>query len=147
VITPHRAQRALLRTTLSEDGLDVGLIDTVERLQGGEKPAIIVSGTESDPHSIGAAAGFILNLNRANVAFSRTQERLIVVCADTLLDHIPPELEDYESAMLWKSLRNLCSRVVFRADVQGHAVRVLAPPIRRPNPPALQVPRLSPRGG
>jgi hypothetical protein len=96
-----------------------------------------ISGTESGPHSIGAAAGFILNLNHANVAFSRTQERLIVVCADTLLDHIPPELEDYESAMLWKSLRNLCSRVVFRAAVQGHAVRVLAPPIRQPDAPAL----------
>jgi hypothetical protein len=56
-----------------------------------------------------------------------------VVCADTLLDHIPPELEDYESAMLWKSLRNLCSRGVFHSDVQGHAVRVLAPPIRQPH--------------
>jgi hypothetical protein len=132
VITPHRAQRTLLRTTLGGHGLDVGLVDTVERLQGGEKPAIIVSGTESDPYSIGAAASFILNLNRANVAFSRTQERLIVVCADTLLDHIPPELEDYESAMLWKSLRNLCSRVVLRTNVAGHAVRVLAPPIRQP---------------
>jgi superfamily I DNA and/or RNA helicase len=122
----------LLRTVLGDEGLDVGLIDTVERLQGGEKPTIIVSGTESDPHSIGAAASFILNLNRANVAFSRTQVRLIVVCADTLLDHIPPELENYESAMLWKSLRNLCSRLVFRADLEGHAVRVLAPPIREP---------------
>jgi hypothetical protein len=132
VITPHRAQRALLRTILSDNGLDVDLVDTVERLQGGEKPAIIVSGTESDPHSIGAAASFILNLNRANVAFSRTQERLIVVCADTLLDHIPPELEDYESAMLWKSLRNLCSRVVLRTNIAGYAVRVLAPPIREP---------------
>jgi superfamily I DNA and/or RNA helicase len=120
---------------LSEHGLNVGLIDTVERLQGREKPAIIVSGTESDPYSIGAAASFILNLNRANVAFSRTQERLIVVCADTLLDHIPPELEDYESAMLWKSLRNLCSRVVFRTDVQGYTVRVLASPIRQPRAP------------
>jgi hypothetical protein len=42
VITPHRAQRALLRTTLSEHGLDVDLFDTVERLQGGEKPAIVI---------------------------------------------------------------------------------------------------------
>ncbi|WP_407150449.1 AAA domain-containing protein [Bradyrhizobium sp. ORS 86] len=131
VITPHRAQRALLRTALDAQGLNVSVIDTVERLQGGEKPAIIVSGTESDPHSIGAAASFILNLNRANVAFSRTQERLIVVCADTLLDHIPPELEDYESAMLWKSLRNLCSRIVFRAEIQDYSVRALAPPIRQ----------------
>jgi hypothetical protein len=118
VITPHRAQRSLLKTTFAQHGIAVGLVDTVERLQGGEKPTIIVSGTESDPRSIGAAASFILNLNRANVAFSRTQQRLIVVCAETLLDHIPPELEDYESAMLWKSLRNLCSRLIL-ADTVG----------------------------
>jgi AAA domain len=78
-----------------QHGIAVSLVDTVERLQGGEKPTIIVSGTESDPHSIGSAASF--NLNRANVAFSRTQQRLIVVCAETLLDHILPELQDYES--------------------------------------------------
>ena len=130
VITPHRAQRALLRGALV-DFLDaVTVIDTVERLQGGERPTIFVSGTESDPHAIGAAASFILNLNRANVAFSRTQERLIVVCADTLLDYIPTELEDYESALLWKSLRSLCRRVLFSSQVNGHRVRVLAPSVR-----------------
>jgi superfamily I DNA and/or RNA helicase len=134
VITPHRAQRALLSTTLA--GLDAGLVDTVERLQGGEKPTIIVSGTESDPYAIGAAASFILNLNRANVAFSRTQERLIVVCSGTLLDHIPPDLEDYESAMLWKSLRDLCSRVVLTTQVNGYDVRVMAPTIREGAQPA-----------
>ena len=106
VITPHRAQRAMLRARLEPYADAVTIIDTVERLQGGERPTIIVSGTESDPQAIGAAASFILNLNRANVAFSRTQERLIVVCAETLLDYVPAELEDYESAMLWKSLRN-----------------------------------------
>lgn len=146
VITPHRAQRALLRTTFDEHGLAVALVDTVERLQGGEKPTIVVSGTESDPHSIGAAASFILNLNRANVAFSRTQERLIVVCADTLLDHIPPELDDYESALLWKSLRNLCSRLIFSTNVAGHAVRMMAPPIRH-EPPAQQPNQMPPVGG
>jgi hypothetical protein len=131
VITPHRAQRSLLKTIFAQHGIGVGLVDTVERLQGGEKPTIIVSGTKSDPHSIGAAASFILNLNRANVAFSRTQERLIVVCADTLLDHIPPELEDYESAMLWKSLRNLCSRLILSDNIAGASVRVMAPPLRQ----------------
>lgn len=130
VITPHRAQRALLRGALAEFGQAVTVIDTVERLQGGERPTIFVSGTESDPHAIGAAASFILNLNRANVAFSRTQERLVVVCADTLLDHIPTELEDYESALLWKSLRGLCNRLVFNTDLNGVRVRVYVPPIR-----------------
>jgi hypothetical protein len=130
VITPHRAQRALLRGRLAGYADAVTIIDTVERLQGGERPIIIVSGTESDPHAIGAAASFILNLNRANVAFSRTQQRLMVVCAETLLDHIPPELEDYESALLWKSLRSLCGRALLSTEVDDVRVRVLAPLVR-----------------
>jgi len=130
VITPHRAQRALLKGRLEPFARAASIIDTVEKVQGGERPVIIVSGTESDPHAIGAAASFILNLNRANVAFSRTQERLVVVCAETLLDHVPSELEDYESAMLWKSLRNLCSRTLFVTHVDGVRVRVLAPSLR-----------------
>lgn len=130
IITPHRAQRALLRGRLAPYTAAASIIDTVERLQGGERPTIIVSGTESDPHAIGAAASFILNLNRANVAFSRTQERLIVVCAETLLDHVPVEIEDYESALLWKSLRSLCSRTLFDLDIDGHRVRALAPVLR-----------------
>lgn len=130
VITPHRAQRALLKGRLEHVAAAASIIDTVEKVQGGERPTIIVSGTESDPHAIGAAASFILNLNRANVAFSRTQERLIVVCAETLLDHVPSELEDYESALLWKSLRNLCSRALFVTEVGGVRVRVLAPVVR-----------------
>lgn len=127
VITPHRAQRALLKGELEPYAEAVSVIDTVERLQGGERPTIIVSGTESDPYAIGAAAGFILNLNRANVAFSRTQQRLIVVCAATLLDYVPTELEDYESALLWKSLRNLCRRELMSVVQDGINISVLAP--------------------
>lgn len=130
VITPHRAQRALLKGRLESLAGAASIIDTVEKVQGGERPVIVVSGTESDPHAIGAAASFILNLNRANVAFSRTQERLIVVCAETLLDHVPSDIEDYESAMLWKSLRNLCSRTLFFTELDGFRVRVLAPSLR-----------------
>ncbi len=126
IVTPHKAQRHLLRTQLQQDfGAVASVIDTVERLQGGERPNIIVSGTRSDPHAIGAAASFILNLNRANVAFSRTQARLIVVCSRTLLDHVPPEIEDYETAMLWKSLRTLCSRSIFDTVVDGAVVNIM----------------------
>jgi len=38
------------------------MIDTVERLQGGECETIIVSGTQSDTKAIGESAEFILNL-------------------------------------------------------------------------------------
>lgn len=103
------------------------MIDTVERLQGDERPTVIVSATASDPSAIGRNVEFILNLNRANVAFSRTEERLIVVCSETLLDHIPVEVEHYDSALLWKSLRSLCTREVATAGVDGHRVRILTP--------------------
>ncbi len=107
----------------------MGVIDTVERLQGGERPTVIVSATVSDPAAIGARAEFILDLNRSNVAFSRAQQRLIVVCAEALLDYIPVEAEDYESAMLWKSLRSLCSRQLAAERVDGHTAQIFTQPL------------------
>lgn len=130
VVTPHRAQRALLRreleSHLSPSG-PVSVIDTVERLQGGERPVVIVSATASEPTAIDSNASFILDLNRSNVAFSRAKERLIVVCSESLLGHIPVELEHYEAAMLWKSLRSLCSRQVAQEQINGHTIHVMAP--------------------
>ena len=84
------------------------MVETVERLQGGERPVVIVSGTASEPNAIAKSAEFLLDLNRSNVAFSRCQERLIVVCSRSLLDHIPADLENYQAALLWKSLRARC---------------------------------------
>ncbi|WP_244123395.1 AAA domain-containing protein, partial [Burkholderia gladioli] len=108
VMTPHRAQRSLLTQQLGVRE-EILRIDTVEKMQGGECPVVIVSATASDTAAITKNAAFILDLNRANVAFSRTQERLIVVCARSLLDNVPADLENYESAMLWKAIRELCS--------------------------------------
>jgi len=110
VMTPHRAQRSLLTMRLERFSGPVDVIDTVERMQGGERPTVIVSATASDPASISANVEFILDLNRSNVAFSRAQNRLIVVCSTALLDYVPAELEHYESALLWKSLRALCTQ-------------------------------------
>jgi hypothetical protein len=131
VVTPHRAQRNLLYREL--DGLvggnrPIGVVDTVESLQGGERPTILVSATESDPASIASRAEFILSLNRANVAFTRAEDRLIVVCARTLLDHIPSEIENYDSTMLWKSMRAFCSESLGTATIDGHQVTVYTPP-------------------
>jgi hypothetical protein len=129
IVTPHRAQRGLLKTRLADYyGNAIDVIDTVERLQGGERPTVIVSATASDPSAISKNVEFILDLNRWNVAFSRTQNRLIVVCSKALLDYIPPELEHYESAMLWKSLRSLCSQLIATENVDGHTVRIFTPP-------------------
>jgi hypothetical protein len=129
VMTPHRAQRSLLKEKLEEFRESVDLIDTVERLQGGQRPTVIVSATASDPSAISARVDFILDLNRSNVAFSRAQDRLIVVCSRTLLDYIPAEAEHYESAMLWKSLRALCSRQIGIVSVGDYECGIYTPPI------------------
>jgi hypothetical protein len=131
IITPHRAQRSMLTAAVAGNTA-VDVVDTVERLQGGERSTIIVSATASDNTAISKSAEFILDLNRSNVAFSRAQRRLVVICSETLLDHIPAELENYESTLLWKSLREVCSLEVGHDDVSGHAVTVYTPPIPVP---------------
>ncbi len=127
VITPHRAQRSSLRLRLGGHAPALDIIDTVERLQGDERSTVIVSATASDPATIGTNVGFLLDLNRANVAFSRTIDRLIIVCSETLLDHIPVELEHYQSAMLWKSLRPLCQKFLGEMRVGDHRVSIFTP--------------------
>src|SRR5262249_6616841 len=74
LITPHRAQRTLLNTRLQEFRGPVDVVDTVERLQGGERPVVIVSGTASDDSAISLRTEFLLDLNRSNVAFSRARD-------------------------------------------------------------------------
>lgn len=133
IVTPYSAQRSLLKQTLAnhyEQTVDV--IDTVERLQGDERPTVIVSATASDPSAISNNVEFILDLNRSNVAFSRAQHRLIVVCASALLDYIPADYEHYESAMLWKALRELCSERVSETQVNGHDVILMSAPKQSP---------------
>ena len=128
IITPHRAQRGALKTSLTEDyGDQIKMIDTVERLQGGECETIIVSGTQSDMNAIGQSAEFILNLNRTNVIFSRAKERLIVVCSMNLLDSVPADIEDYNSSWLWKRLRSMCDTEMLKVEGHGHQVSVRVP--------------------
>lgn len=131
IVTPHRAQRSLLKTRLPAYSDRVDVIDTVERLQGGERPTVIVSATASDSSAISMNAEFILDLNRSNVAFSRAQDRLIVVCSEALLDSIPPEIEHYDSAMLWKSLRALCSRLIATEQLGETSVRIFTPALEQ----------------
>lgn len=122
VMTPHRAQRTLLKDKLARFSGKVDIIDTVEKLQGGERPTVLVSGTQSDPSSIANAADFILNLNRSNVIFSRSQERLVVVCSRSLLDSVPADTKQYQTARLWKTMRDFCSHELQSTNVDGHSV-------------------------
>ncbi len=124
VMTPHRAQRALLKDALKPWSREIAMVDTVERLQGGECPTILFSATVSDPVAITQNEAFILNMNRSNVAFSRTKERLIVLCSRALLDHIPDTVEAYDAAILWKLLRKRCT-IGVEVEVAGMRAQIL----------------------
>jgi hypothetical protein len=127
IVTPYRAQKSLLMTSLGDAYDSLNIIDTVERLQGGQRPAVIVSAVASDPYAIGSNEQFILNLNRSNVAFSRSQDRLIVICSEEVINHIPTSMEQYDSTLLWKALANICSLEIAKLDIEEHSVRVFTP--------------------
>lgn len=127
ILTPHRSQSALLKQQFAGQPY-LKMTSTIDSIQGDECKNILVSGTVSDPSAIAAAPEFYLSLNRSNVAFSRTQERLIVVCSASLLDYIPPETEDYQHAILWKALRRICTHEVGSFQHDGHDVTVTTHP-------------------
>ena len=127
IVTPHRAQRALLTVLLEGYSEYVEMVDTVERLQGGEAEVIVFSATVSDPVAIAQEVEFILDIERANVAFSRTKHKLVVLAARTLLDFVPPEVTHYQTALLWKQLRAMCTREIVSGELSMIPYSILVP--------------------
>ena len=70
VISPFRAQVALLRQKLAGTGVTA---DTVERYQGGERDIVIISFVRS------RGTGFVFDDRRLNVAITRARRKLILV--------------------------------------------------------------------
>ncbi|MET8975469.1 AAA domain-containing protein [Streptomyces sp. NPDC004539] len=76
VIVPYRAQAALIRNLLRDLPPGRGDIATVDSFQGGERDVVLYGFTRSNPSG---AVGFLDELRRANVAFTRARRRLILV--------------------------------------------------------------------
>lgn len=82
----HRAQRTALKEAMPAllaaltSTLDELAVDTVERFQG-ERTAILVSATESDPDYLRTSGEFLLDPRRLNVALSRAKQKLILVAS------------------------------------------------------------------
>jgi hypothetical protein len=110
VITPHNAQKGLLKNLLGGKDLRV---DTVERYQGGEADFIIISSTVSDPDYVRTESEFLLNLNRINVAISRMKKKLVIVASRSIFEFMPQDARDYDKALLW---RGISETVGFTAD-------------------------------
>jgi hypothetical protein len=112
VITPHNAQKGLLRNKLQDDCKDAR-VDTVERYQGGEADFIIISTCVSDPDYVRSESEFLLNLNRINVAISRMKKKLVIVASRSIFEFMPQDARDYDKALLW---RGISETVGFTAD-------------------------------
>jgi superfamily I DNA and/or RNA helicase len=82
VVTPYNAQVRTLRQRVPE-AVRVG---TVDKFQGQEAPVVIVSLASSSAQSAPRGLTFVFNRNRINVATSRAQCRVELVCSPTLLD-------------------------------------------------------------
>jgi DNA replication ATP-dependent helicase Dna2 len=86
IITPYRAQQALIRLRISENGQKrPGLsVDTVDRFQGGEREVIIVSLARSD-----GVTSFLADRKRLNVSLSRARSKLILLGHGRILGEHP----------------------------------------------------------
>lgn len=78
----------------------IRMVDTVEKLQGQEADIVIYSACVSDAEALAKAADFYANLRRANVAFTRTKQRLIVVASRAMLMNAPSDMEQYKQVWL-----------------------------------------------
>jgi len=104
VVTPHRAQRALvireLRSLFPNDSPDLidAAVDTVEKFQGGERHTIIITFGVGDADVIMGEEAFLMQLERTNVAVSRAMAKSIIIMPMTLAGHVPQDKKALKTA-------------------------------------------------
>lgn len=113
VLSPHRAQNSTIRQALRGYGFGTAaqpmpLVDTVDKLQGQERDVVIVSYGVADSEYAEGEAAFLLSSNRFNVAATRARHKLIVLCADSVLDLVPTDQQVLLDAMMLKEFRRYC---------------------------------------
>jgi len=111
VISPHRAQNAAIRTELAGE-FPNAVVETVDRVQGKERDAIVLSYTVADPEFALAEAAFIFGRERLNVAATRSRSKLIILLSRRLLQAVPGDTEQLEEVEIFRSF-------VFQANEAG----------------------------
>ena len=114
VLSPHRAQNSAIRQALRDKGYDtpqrpLPLVDTVDKLQGKEREVILVSYGVADSEYAMAEAAFLLSSNRFNVAVTRAQKKVIVLCSEQVLNVVPTDRQVLLDSMMLKEFRRYCN--------------------------------------
>ena len=133
VVVPHRAQRGDMQSLFTflnqydpiTQVIRNSAVDTVERFQGGERTAIIISATESDLDYLLASSDFLYDPRRLTVAISRAKEKLVLVASRSIFSLFSPDEDAFANAQLWKSLlRSTCTALLWEGTVDRHNVQV-----------------------
>ena len=98
VVSPYNVQVNHLRRRLDEAGFGDVPVGTVDKFQGQEAEAVIVSMTTSDTEHMPRDASFLFSQNRLNVAVSRARCLAIVVAARGLLEFDATTVEEMRLA-------------------------------------------------
>lgn len=111
IVTPHRAQQALivarLRHVFAVRQCDSTLIrdavDTVERFQGRQRDVIIASYALGDNDAIRDEDEFLMSLNRFNVMVSRARAKMILLVTQEVVNHLADDLDVLRESRLLKT--------------------------------------------
>jgi hypothetical protein len=112
VVSPHRAQNAAIRQMLPVSIRDGAFVETVDRIQGKERDAVILSYCVSDPEFALAEAEFIFSSERLNVASTRARFKLILIISRALLEAVPAEQDLMDKAEILREFVYSCGDVV-----------------------------------
>jgi hypothetical protein len=113
VVSPHHAQIRAIQSELARlrNWQGPPFVDTVDKMQGQEADAVIVSYGVADPEFALREAEFIYGLNRLNVAVTRARCKTIVCLPRALLDASPQVLDVEAAAAGLGFMRRLVAEV------------------------------------
>ena len=100
IISPHHAQIQAITAALRDqrDWQHPPFVDTVDKIQGGERETVLVSYGVSDSETALAEAGFIFSRNRLNVSITRAKKKCVVFLPRPLLHPSYAVLENEDAA-------------------------------------------------
>ncbi|RMG44944.1 MAG: hypothetical protein D6718_08885 [Acidobacteria bacterium] len=96
LVSPFRAQNREIASRLRARlpaGAALPVIDTVERIQGQEREAVVVSLACSDPDALRRDTEFFFSENRLCVTLTRARTKLVVLASRAVLDTYPRTYE------------------------------------------------------
>lgn len=121
VVSPHHAQIRAIQQELAKQRRwsRPPFVDTVDKMQGQEAEAVIVSYGVADPEFALQEAEFIYGLNRLNVAITRARSKCVLCLPRPLLEASPHVLDREQAAAGLAFMQGLIDAVERLGEVQS----------------------------